>query len=540
MGSTLRAGTLRSLALLAIVASVTLSAQDAAGAAAQDAAQDAAKDPRNGAVNENVVARIKTEGFQRSAVMETLSWLADVYGPRLTGSPSLRAAAEWARGEMTRWGLANAALESYGSIGRGWTLERFSIDMTEPQYMRIIGYPRAWSPATPAAIAGTPVVVDVKSKDDFDKYRGKLRGAIVMNGRPEPLDIGFQPEARRLTDEELKKQEGQVDPAPAGSDNAPKSLWDEEDDFRKALDKQAEVFKFFAAEGITALIEPSAVSEDVRVGGFYDRVWHATYPGFVISREHYGRIVRMLDKKQPVKISLSLAARFADDVAGFNVVAEIPGTDPALKSQVVMLGGHLDSWHTGTGATDNGAGVAVAMEAMRILKAIGVQPRRTIRVALWTGEEQDYFGSLGYVEQHFGNLKTVALKPEHAGLSAYFNLDNGSGRIRGVNLQGNEAVRPIFEAWLRPFNYLGATTLTTLNTGGTDHMPFDALGLPGFQFIQDPLNYETRTHHSNLDVYEEALPDDLKQASVIMASFVYHAAMRGEMLPRKPLPKPRP
>jgi carboxypeptidase Q len=227
-------------------------------------------------------------------------------------------------------------------------------------------------------------------------------------------------------------------------------------------------------------------------------------------------------------------------VDGFNVVAEIPGTDPALKSQVVMLGGHLDSWHTGTGATDNGAGVAVAMEAMRILKAIGVQPRRTIRVALWTGEEQDYFGSLGYVEKHFGNLKTVALKPEHAGLSAYFNLDNGSGRIRGVNLQGNEAVRPIFEAWLRPFNYLGATTLTTLNTGGTDHMPFDALGLPGFQFIQDPLNYETRTHHTNLDVYEEALPDDLKQASVIMASFVYHAAMRAEMLPRKPLPKPRP
>jgi Zn-dependent M28 family amino/carboxypeptidase len=210
-----------------------------------------------------------------------------------------------------------------------------------------------------------------------------------------------------------------------------------------------------------------------------------------------------------------------------------------LKDQVVMLGGHFDSWHSGTGATDNGAGSAVAMEALRILKTIGAKPRRTIRLALWTGEEQDYFGSIGYVERHFGDLKTVALKPEHATLAAYFNLDNGAGRIRGVNLQGNEAVRPIFEAWLQPFHYLGATTLTTLNTGGTDHMPFDAIGLPGFQFIQDPLNYGSRTHHSNLDVYEEAIPDDLKQAAVIMASFVYDAAMRDAMLPRKPLPKPR-
>jgi len=489
-------------------------------------------------VDEQVVARIKTEAFQRSAVMETLSWLSDVHGPRLTGSPALHSAGEWARDEMTRWGLANAALESYGSIGRGWTLERFSIEMTVPQYMRITGYPRAWSPATKTPLIGTPTIVDVKSKDDFDKYRGKLRGAIVMNGRPTPPDIGFQAEATRLTDEELKKQEGEIDPA--AGDGAPKSFWDEEDDFRKSLEKQAEILKFFAAEGIAALVEPSGIAEDVRVGGFYDQVWHATYPGFVISREHYGRIMRLVDKKQPVTVTLSLAARFADNVDGFNVVAELPGVDPALKSQVVMLGGHLDSWHTGTGATDNGAGVAVVMEAMRILKTIGVQPKRTIRVALWTGEEQDYFGSVGYVERHFGDPKTMTLKPEHATLAAYFNLDNGSGRIRGVNLQGNEAVRPIFDAWLRPFHYLGASALTTLNTGGTDHMPFDALGLPGFQFIQDPLNYETRTHHTNLDVYEQAVPQDLKQASAIVASFAYQAAMRDAMLPRKPLPKRRP
>ncbi len=490
------------------------------------------------AVNDAVNAQIKIEGFQHSAVMDTLSWLSDVHGPRLTGTPALRRAGEWARDQLTRWGLTNAALESYGSIGRGWTLERFSIEMSEPQYVRIIGYPRAWSPAIASTLAGTPMVVEVKSKDDFDKYRGKLRGAIVMNGRPEPVDIGFQPEAKRFTDEELKKQEGAIDPASASADNAPKSFWDEEQEWQKLLAKQTEIYKFFAAEGIAALVEPSSITEDVRVGGFYDRIWRPTYPGFVLSREHYGRIVRMLDRKQQVKVAFTLAAQFAENVDGFNVVAEIPGTDPVLKSEVVMLGGHLDSWHAGTGATDNGAGCAVAMEAVRILQSIGARPRRTIRVALWTGEEQDYFGSIGYVEKHFGDLKTMALKPEHAKLSAYFNLDNGSGRIRGVNLQGNEALRTVFDAWLRPFNYLGASTLTTLNTGGTDHMPFDALGLPGFQFLQDSLNYDAKVHHSNLDVYEEAVPDDLKQASVIMASFVYHAAMRDAMLPRKPLPKP--
>jgi hypothetical protein len=336
----------------------------------------------------------------------------------------------------------------------------------------------------------------------------------------------------------LKKQEGALDPAADSADNAPKSYWDEEQEGQKILAKQTEVYKFFASEGIAALVESSPISEEVRVGGFYDRVWRPAYPGFVLSREHYGRIMRMLDRKQPVNVAFTLAAQFADNVDGFNLVAEIPGTDLALKSEVVMLGGHLDSWHAGTGATDNGAGCAVAMEAVRILQSIGAKPRRTIRVALWTGEEQDYFGSIGYVEKHFGEMKTMALKPEHAKLAAYFNLDNGSGRIRGVNLQGNEAVRTIFDAWLRPFNYLGASTLTTLNTGGTDHMPFDALGLPGFQFIQDPLNYDTKVHHSNLDVYEEAVPDDLKQAAVVMASFVYHAAMRDAMLPRKRLPTP--
>jgi len=483
-------------------------------------------------VDETVVAAIKLEGFQNSQVMDTLSWLSDVHGPRLTGSDNLRRAGEWARDRMKTWGLANAALEPYAMSFRGWTLERFSLDMIEPQYMRIYGYPMAWSPPLTAPLTGTPVVVDIKSKADFDKYRGKLRGAVVMNGRPAGADIGFKPEAERLDEAALTKQSAEINPG------KPASLQEEDEDFNQALDSQIEIQKFFASEGVAAVITASSIREDVRVSGYYDHKWHAPFPSFVFSREHYGRLIRMLDKKIPVTLSLSLSARFTDNVEGFNVVAEIPGSDPQLRSQVVMLGGHLDSWHTGTGATDNGAGCAAAMEAVRILQSIGVKPRRTIRVALWTGEEQDYFGSRGYVARHFGNIATGERKPEHATLAAYFNLDNGAGRIRGINLQGNEAARSIVDEWLRPFAYLGATTVTTLNSGGTDHMPFTAVGLPGFQFIQDPLNYGSRTHHSSLDVYEEAPPDDLKQASVILASFVYHAAMRDDMLPRPKLAAP--
>ena len=483
-------------------------------------------------VNDAVIAQIKTEGFQHSQVMDTLSWLSDVYGPRLTGSDNLRLAAEWARDRMKTWGLANAALEPYAMSFRGWTLERFSLDMIEPQYMRIYGYPMAWSPPLAAPLTATPIVVDIKSKEDFDKYRGKLRGAVVMNGRPAAADIGFKAEAERLDEGALTKQSAEISPG------KPASLQEEDEDFNRGLDSQIDIQKFFASEGVAAVITASSIREDVRVAGYYDQKWHTPFPSFVFSREHYGRLIRMLDKKIPVKLSLSLSARFTDNVEGFNVVAEIPGSDPQLRSQVVMLGGHLDSWHTGTGATDNGAGCAAAMEAVRILQSIGVKPRRTIRVALWTGEEQDYFGSRGYVARHFGNTATGERKPEHATLAAYFNLDNGAGRIRGINLQGNEAARPIFEEWLRPFAYLGATTVTTLNSGGTDHVLFNAVGLPGFQFIQDPLNYESRAHHSSLDVYEEAPPDDLKQASVILASFVYHAAMRDDMLPRPKLAGP--
>ncbi len=262
------------------------------------------------------------------------------------------------------------------------------------------------------------------------------------------------------------------------------------------------------------------------------------FPAVVLAREHYGRIMRLVEKNIPVNLSVNVETQFhTEDQTGYNVLADIPGTDPRLKDELVMLGGHYDSWHAATGATDNAAGCAVMMEAMRILKTLGVRPRRTIRVALWTGEEQDYYGSIGYVKKHFGDPQTLKLLPGHEKLSAYFNLDNGAGKIRGVNLQGNEAVRPIFDAYLAPFHYLGATTLTTANAGGTDHMAFEALGLPGFQFIQDPLEYNTRTHHTNLDFYEAVVEDDLKQAAAVIATFVYHTAMRDERLPREALPK---
>ncbi len=481
-------------------------------------------------VDEAAIARMKIEGFQHSQVTDTLSWISDVYGPRLTGSTNYRKAAEWARDQLTKWGVANAHLEPWGTFGPAWSVERFSVEIVEPTYTRIVAYPNAWTPSTPGVVRGTPVPVVIESKDDFPKYRSKLKNAIVMLGRPSKAASIFDPPGRRFTEQQLAERGAATDPG------QPASYQAEEKEFLDFLGKPRAVMQFLKDEGIAALLEPSSRDDNVieAAGIGYSLGTDPLFPAFVISKEQYGRILRMLDKKVPVTLELSLTTKFdSSDTQGYNVIAEIPGTDPALAGQVVMLGAHFDSWHSGTGAVDNGAGSAAVMEAVRILKAIGAKPRRTIRMALWGGEEEDYFGSLGYVTAHFGDPKTGTVKPEQATVSAYFNLDNGSGRIRGVNLQGNELVRPIFEQWLQPFQYLDASTLTVRNTGGTDHMPFNAVGIPGFQFIQDPLDYGSRRHHTSLDVYEAASEPDLEQASVILASFVYDAAMRDEMLPRR-------
>jgi len=395
-------------------------------------------------VDEAVIARIKMEGFQHSQVMETLSWLTDVYGPRLSNSANYRKAAEWARDQLTKWGLQNAHLEAWGDFGPGWTVNRFSVEMVEPSYTRIVAYPHAWTPSTPGVVRGTPMLVEIASEADFEKYQGKLAGAIVMLGKPAPATSPFEPPAKRYTDADLTKQLRATDPG------EPASLASEDEDYQKFLGRSKKTLEFLAAEKIAVLIEPSDRDNNViEVAGLgYYTGTEPRFPGFVISKEQYGRILRLLDKKIPVTLELSLSTAFeASDTKGYNIVAEIPGSDPSLRDELVMLGGHFDSWHSGTGAVDNGAGSAVALEAVRIIQTLGLRPRRTIRIALWGGEEQDYFGSVGYVANHFGNPRgDRAKKPEQAKISGYFNVDNGSGRIRGVNLQGNELVRPIFEA----------------------------------------------------------------------------------------------
>jgi carboxypeptidase Q len=487
--------------------------------------------------DEDVIARIKMEGIEQSQVADTLSWLADVHGPRLPGSPAFRAAAEWARARLAGWGLQNARHEEFGPGVRGWTLERFTLDLVEPQYMRLTGYPKAWSRSTTRPIVGTPVLVAVQTEADFPAYRSKLRDAIVMNGRPALPDRGFQPEAARSSDSELRRQEQQLSPtAPGFGPFRPRSFVDERRESAASRARREAIELFFEQEGIAALLEPSDVPHGVvRVAAFSRNGDARSYPAFVLAAEHYGRLVRLLDRNASPKVELSVRAHLdAEDHRGANVIAEIPGEDPALREQIVLIGAHLDSWHAGTGAIDNGAGCAAMMEAVRILKALELPMRRTVRIALWYAEEGGYLGSIGYVEKHVASLETLEPRAGHAAHSVYFNLDNGTGRIRGINLQGNEAVRPIFDTFLAPLRSLGASTLTTLNTGGTDHMPFDAVGIPAFQFIQDPIDYENRTVHTSLDLYEAAIEEDLQQAAIVVASLVYHVATRDQPLPRKP------
>lgn len=624
----------------------------------------------------DVVAKIRDEGMKRSQVMETISYLTDVHGPRLTGSPQIQAAGMWAKARLAEWGLENAQLEPWGPFGRGWSLEGFSANMVAPSFSPLIACPKAWSPSTPKAVRGTPIYLDAATEKDLDQYRGKLHRAIVMISPPREVKAIFDSPARRQTDESLlnlansdgasrgfrssatpaaaaPSRQPERDPAnPAPAPNAvPSAVPVAPDGYGRSFGGSPEQraaaallgrkWQLVYEEGAAVVLEPgrgdggtifvqsvtlpsrrtpSAASTENAPGAAAPntpanpaenransppenpfsrgpRPWAQEAPEIVpqvvLAVEHYNRILRMLKKNVDVQLELDIAARFhTEDLMSFNVIAEIPGTD--LKDEVVMLGGHFDSWHSGTGATDNAVGCGVAMEAVRILQAIQVKPRRTIRIALWTGEEQGLLGSREYVTAHFGRQVTPArspagpapaaaavaaansssesaaraanggngqtsgpsgpapapgpgpsnaerppsryeLKPAHEKFCGYFNLDNGTGKVRGIYLQNNEALRPIFRTWLTPFADMGATTVSLANTGGTDHLSFDGIGLPGFQFIQDPLEYDTRTHHSSMDVYDRIQEEDVKQASIIMASFVYHAAMRDEKLPRKPL-----
>ncbi len=494
----------------------------------------------------SVVQRIRAEAFQNSRVMENAFYLTDVYGPRLTGSPGLQAAAEWAVKRMQAWGLVHTNLEPWGPFGRGWSCQRFSAHLKEPEYAPLIGFARPWSPGTNGAVSGQPVLAVIRTAADMAKFKGKLKGKIVLLEQPRPLRPETELLTRRFTDAELAQEALASDPSPASPfafpippplPGAPPVSREARERFRNQLNR------FLTEEGVLLTLIPSPRMNGGTVfataAGSRDPKDPLPPPSVALTAEHYNRIARLLDRKIPVTLEFDIQNRFYEQHPdSFTVVGEIPGA--GKPDDLVMLGGHLDSWTGGTGATDNAAGCAVALEVVRILKSLHLNMPRTVRLALWTGEEEGLLGSKAYVKAHFGDPESMTLRPEHAKLSGYFNLDNGTGKIRGVYLQGNDMMRPIFEAWLEPFRDLGASTITIRNTGGTDHLSFDAVGLPGFQFIQDPVEYATRTHHSNMDVYDRLQPGDLMQASAIMASIVYDAATRSEMLPRKPLPKPQP
>jgi len=503
-------------------------------------------------VDMDMVGRIRQEAWHHSQVMDILTHLTEDIGPRLTGSPQMAAANAWTRGQLEQWGLANVHDEAFDDFGRGWEFSAANVEMLAPRSAQLYALPKAWTPGTAGPVEGEAVRVSIKARKDLDQYKGKLRGKILLLDEAREYKPGTKADWQRYDGAALADLQDFNLPKDAKRDRAALlKRYAERQELTRAINE------FFVAEGALAAIGVSGWDNGViRVGGGGSRRAgeSAGVPELAMMAEHYNPLVRALERKQTVKLRVDVKARFTAEgnQPGYNTLAEIPGSGKA--NEVVMLGAHMDSWHSGTGASDNGAGVAVMMEAMRILKAVGAKPRRTIRVALWSGEEQGLIGSRAYVAKHFAAYPeptdpaqkalpaflrepTGALqkRPDYERFSAYFNMDNGSGRFRGIYAQENSAAMPIFKAWLEPFNDVGATIVTSRNTGSTDHVSFDAVGLPGFQFVQDGLDYSSQVHHSNLDTLDHASADDLRQAAAIVASFAYHAAMREQKLPRKPL-----
>ena len=514
-------------------------------------------------------ARIRTEAFEHGKAMQLSEALEDGIGPRLTGSPNMAKANAWTRDTLTAMGLSNAHLEDWGDFGMGWQQINTWARMVGPDPEPLWLQAAPWSPATKGPVTGQVLYVPLNEEKDLDAVKGKLAGKIVLLGAMRATPDITEPLFHRYTDAELKEMETAEE---RGARRYPNGQTREQ--YLAARLRQQTLreraLKMMTEEGVAAVITPSRDSEDGGGTGiiFDDNGANLArnaqnpdnavkVPNAVMMTEHYNRLARMVSAHAPVTVEVNIETRFSGDHEhGFDTVAEIPGTDPKLKEQVVMVGGHLDSWISGTGATDNGAGSVMAMEAMRILKALNVQPRRTIRIALWSGEEQGLFGSQGYVKQHFGTFAAPnppdpagtpgymahhgALTPtkEWETLDAYYNLDNGTGKVRGVYTQGNFAVGPIFKQWIAPLADLGVTTISYRDTGGTDHLSYDAVGLPGFQFIQDPMDYETRTHHSDMDTVDRLHPNDLEQGAVLEAIFLYNTAQREAMMPRKPFPHP--
>lgn len=496
-------------------------------------------------IDSAAVVKIKAEGFERSRVMELLSWLTDVYAPRVTGAPYAKVAGDWVMSQFEEWGLSNAHYEWWGPFGRGWENERMFAHVTAPIPYPVIAYPGAWTDGTNGLVSADVVMVpsDIRTARQFETYRDKLNGKIVVSQPPPEVPALFDPQATRYTVDQLNAL---ANPFPLPRDRSQFARFRRGGQPMESPDGSplVNLQQCFIDEGAAAVLLPSrqGTGGTVWPSGSGSRAADAEagLPSVTLAVEHYGRIWRTLEKGVPVRMDLEVRNRFyTDELNSFNILAEIPGTD--LADEVVLIGGHFDTWHSGTGATDNGAGTAVMMEVMRILKALDLPLRRTVRIGLWMGEEQGLIGSREYVTAHYGDRATMELKPEHEKFDAYYNVDNGGGAIRGIYLQGNADAGPIFAQWMRILNSdsISVGHIAPGNTGGTDHQSFDAVGLPGFQFIQDPLEYNTRTHHSNQDVYERIQAADMKHNAVAVATFVYLTANRDEMIPRKPLPEAR-
>ena len=507
-------------------------------------------------VDPDAAGRIRDAALNHSQIMNMVGYLTDIAGPRLTGSPNLKLAEEYARDKLREWGLVNAHLEAWGPFGRGWSLEGVAANMLSPGFSPLIAYPKAWSPGTNGKVRGEVVFLDAKSATDLDKYKGKLKGKIVLFSPVRRVDPLFDPPAQRQTDEQLQRL---ANAQPSGESRpfqfTPEQRAAEELNYRKWQLLQSEnaavVLEPSYRDAGTVYVTSATVPYPPEVP--YEKRAHAwdlsppvVTPQANVAAEQYNRIVRLVMRGIPVQLEVNIAVRFSeDDPMSYNVIAEIPGTD--LKNEVVMVGGSIDSWHTGTGATDNATGAATALEVIRILQSLDLKPRRTIRIGLWSAEEQGSLGSRAYVAARFGRKQNAAdsplgrdrfqLKPEHEKFDAYFNFDYGTGRIRGLYLQGNEAARPIFRDMLEPCKDLGASTLSVANIGATDHIPFDEMGLPAFQWIRDYMEGDnTRAPHTNMDTYDHVLEDDLKQSVAVAATVVYQLAVREERVPRKRLP----
>ena len=508
-----------------------------------------------------MIAKIRDEGLKRSQVMDHISWLSDVYGPRLTGGPGIRQAADWTLKKFTEWGLANPHLETF-PFGKGWSLVRFSAHLVEPQIEPLIGFPGSWTPGTNGIVIADVTRVQIENETDFQKYRGTLKGKIVLTQPAREVRMLEGPFVLRMTEKDF--EEAATIPA-AGRCGARRTRrrcggrrargGNARGGRGEAAAFQQKLQSFYKAEGVVALFNRGSDS-DMSAGGS-DMSWRqqrpdggtifptgsgsrgadagSGLPTVTLAVEHYNRLVRVLDKGVPVKVELNVQAKFYDETTGngFNVIAEMPGSDPVLKDEVVLLGAHFDSVAAGTGATDNATGSAAMMEALRILKTVGARPRRTIRIGLWGGEEEGLMGSRAYVRDHYGDPATTTRTPAHEKLSAYFNSDNGTGRVRGIWLQSNPAVEPIFRQWMEPLKDLGVFAIGPRSVTSTDHVSFDAVGLPAFQFMVDRLEYNSRTHHSNMDTFDRVQADDMIQHATVIAVFAYNAAMRDERLPRK-------